>query len=186
MCKMDRVQTLADPVLTEATMPSDTPQLHHTLKTNDPQQPKQQQPNMPKPKPKLKTNKTRKTQVAPLPATVEVRGYEITIPNTKTCWRVHVLYACRHPVMEISEVRYPGCDRPLVVEVNRHMRPCTEKCKVDGLEHVVGLCQACLQWKQETPGLCSVGPLGGGALSGADGAGDTDMRLECEGSVPQF
>lgn len=88
--------------------------------------------------------KPKRPKVAPLPAIVQVRGYEITIPNTRTCWRINVVHGCDHPVMDISEVRYPGCDRPLVVEVNRHIRPCTEKCKVEGIRHSVeGLCGQC-------------------------------------------
>lgn len=50
--------------------------------------------------------------------------------------------------MEVSEVRYPSCDRALIVEINRHMRPCTEKCKVEAISHAVkGLCGNCGQLK---------------------------------------
>lgn len=91
--------------------------------------------------------KAHKFKPAPLPATVNVHGYEITIPNTKSCWCVNILHSCGHPVREISEVRYPGCDKPLVVEITRHsMRACTGKCKVEGMDHKVNdLCEFCLQ-----------------------------------------
>lgn len=89
---------------------------------------------------------TKQPKPAPLPATVQVRGLEITIPSTKACWRVSVLHRCGHPVMETSPApyRYPGCDKPLVVEVNRHMRRCGEKCKVERMDHFVqGWCGCC-------------------------------------------
>lgn len=35
-----------------------------------------------------------------LPATIVRDGYEITILNTKICWRIHVQYSCGHPVLE--------------------------------------------------------------------------------------
>ncbi|CAN8104861.1 unnamed protein product [Discula destructiva] len=113
----------------------------------------------PKAKASASTIKAKKTRIASLPATVEVCGYEITIPSTKTCWRVCIYHSCGHPIIEVSEVRYPGCDRPMVVEINRHMRPCTDKCKTERLDHMVnGLCQACQQQKQQEEKLG--GPVG--------------------------
>lgn len=106
------------------------------------------QQHRPKPKrkaPESSSKANKKIKVPPLPATVEVQGHEITIPNTKTCWRVSVMYRCRHPVTEESPAL-----KPLVVEINRHMRPCTEKCKTEPLDHVVaGLCQGCWQRRHE-------------------------------------
>ncbi|KAJ4387868.1 hypothetical protein N0V93_008471 [Gnomoniopsis smithogilvyi] len=103
----------------------------------------------PQPKPKPRKSKTKPPKVAPLPAFVHIRGYEITIPNTKTCWRVSMVHSCGHQVMEVSQVRYPGCDKPLVVEINRHMRPCEEKCKVEAISYTVdGLCGMCRQGKE--------------------------------------
>lgn len=99
------------------------------------------------PKSKAKTTpKNKQPKVAPLPAIVKVCGYEVTIPNTKTCWRVKIVYSCGHPVMDVSQVRQPGHEKPLIAEINRHMRPCAEKCKVDEISHVAeGLCSWCQQ-----------------------------------------
>lgn len=95
---------------------------------------------------KVKTTKIKPPKAPPLPAIVQVHGYEVTIPNTKICWRVNFLHSCGHPVLEISQVRYPGGDKPLVAEVNRHMRPCTAKCKVQEMDHTVeGVCDICRQ-----------------------------------------
>lgn len=95
--------------------------------------------------------KPTKPRPAPLPATVEVRGYEITIPNIKTCWHVSVLHSCGHPVLEEVpvDVRYPGCDKPLVAEISRHsVRACTDKCKVEAMDHVlVWMCDVCRRLK---------------------------------------
>lgn len=101
----------------------------------------------PQPKPgKAKTTKTKPPKAPPLPATVQVHGYEVTIPNTKICWRVTFLHSCGHPVLEIPQVRCPGGDEPLVAEVNRHMRPCTDKCKIEEMNHPVeGVCDTCRQ-----------------------------------------
>lgn len=97
------------------------------------------------------STKAPKFKPAPLPATVQVCGYEITIPNAKACWRVNILHRCGHPVMEISEVRYHGCDKPLVVEITRHsMRACTGKCRVEGMDHIVeSPCEVCLKLSAE-------------------------------------
>lgn len=118
-------------------------------------------------KPQATKSKQQTAKSTPLPATVEVQGYEITIPNLKkNCWRVHVLYSCGHPVPERaarsqapagpssgqrgglphgcvgsgvkSEAEAGGENLGLVVEVNKHhLHSCTEKCKVKTTEHVV-------------------------------------------------
>lgn len=110
---------------------------------DEPAEPTEQEPQ---PKPKAKTTKSKPPRAPPLPATVQILGHEVTIPNTKICWRVNFVHTCGHPVMKISQERYPGCDKPLVAEVNRHMRPCTARCKIEGLNHAVeGLCDICRQ-----------------------------------------
>lgn len=60
------------------------------------------------------------------------------------------------------------------------MRPCTEKCKVEGIEHIVGLCQACLQQKQ---GNMEVGGPMGSVFPGASGDG---MDVQWDDFMPQF
>lgn len=86
-----------------------------------------------------------KPRPAPLPATVEARGYEITIPNVKTCWRVHVLHGCGHPVLDEAS------HQPLVIDITRHLlRACTARCKVESMEHIVAsLCGVCLRLREE-------------------------------------
>lgn len=109
-------------------------------------EPAEQKPQ-PKQPGKAKTTKTKPPKAPPLPAVVQVHGYEVTIPNTKICWRVTFLHSCGHPVLENSQARYhPGGDKPLVAEVNRHMRPCTAKCNIQGMNHSVeGVCDTCRQ-----------------------------------------
>lgn len=67
--------------------------------------------------------------------TVEIGGYQITILSNKKCWRVNVVYSCGHPVLMISKIRYPGCDKDLVVELNPHGTPCTVKGRAEKLIH---------------------------------------------------
>lgn len=78
--------------------------------------------------------KSTKLESKPLPATIDIQGYEITIPNVKNCWRVNIKHSCGHPKMDDVSM-YD--DIPLVVEVNRHMRPCAAKCKVESLDYIL-------------------------------------------------
>lgn len=69
--------------------------------------------------------------------------------------------------MDFSKVRYPGCDTPLIVEINRHMRPCTEKCKVERMKHTVeDLCDMCRQSNHVEDGRPS--RFGPGDVAGLD------------------
>lgn len=114
--------------------------------------------------------KSRQTVVksTPLPANVDVHGYEIIIPDLESyCWRVSLWHTCGHPVPAFIQTS-AGADqaqasgsnpsakrgiihnagaacRGLVVEVNKHtLRACMDKCKIKSTRHVVeGRCGHC-------------------------------------------
>lgn len=153
-----------DPAMDLLSKPADeAPAACSGSKANKKSKPRSR-PKLPKPPARatLKKPSTKpKPKPAPLPATIVARGYEITVPNVKTCWAVHVLRACGHPVLD--EALMSGlCHQPLVIYINRHMlRACTAKCKVESMEHfVASLCEVCVA-RLEPPRGAGVGVMNG-------------------------